>query len=80
MIRAMPTAWRQPTLSPKKNAALSGTAMRVTPSALSQKGAVYYNVPLSVVYGFETTFTFKITSLVGGGGDGFFKPVCGGLY
>lgn len=36
-----------------------------------QKGAAWYNIKQSVADGFETTFQFQISDLVGSGGDGF---------
>ena len=53
-----------------QNALVSGANLRVTPSALSQRGTAFYGTPVSVVYGFDTTFTFSFTSPVSGGGDG----------
>jgi len=52
------------------NAAASGSVLRVTPAASDQKGSVWYSQPIDVIAGFDTTFTFRITQLTGGGADG----------
>lgn len=43
------------------SAAVSGTVLRLTPSSPSVAGSAFIAVPLLVVGGFETTFTFRIT-------------------
>jgi hypothetical protein len=52
------------------NAAQSGTSLRLVPSALSQKGSAYFSIPVSVVNGFDTKFTFQTSTPSGGGADG----------
>jgi hypothetical protein len=53
------------------NAAQSGTALRLTPSLLSQTGAAWYGSQIAVGGGFTTDFTFRISDLQNTGSDGF---------
>jgi hypothetical protein len=53
------------------NAVQNGSALRLVPSVLSQKGTVWFATPLPVVGGFDTTFTFQTSVPSGGGADGF---------
>ncbi|MCA9322539.1 MAG: hypothetical protein KDB53_17490 [Planctomycetes bacterium] len=52
------------------DAAQAGTSLRVSSAALSKRGTAFFNQPVSVANGFETTFDFQITSPNAGGGDG----------
>ncbi len=52
------------------NAAPAGSALRLAASALSQKGTAWYQTPLTVAYGFDTTFAFQTSTPSGGGADG----------
>lgn len=52
------------------DAAQSGNFLRVTPSASSQRGSVWYATPVVVDGGFETTFRFRFTAPAVGGADG----------
>ena len=51
-------------------AAQVGTALRLNPTGLSMKGSMFNIQPLSVVFGFDTTFRFDTSSPSGGGADG----------
>ncbi len=51
-------------------AAVSGAVLRVTPGSSSAIGATWRTQPVSVSAGFDTTFSFQISSLVFGGADG----------
>ncbi len=53
------------------NAVQSGTALRLTPSLLSQTGAAWYGSQIAVGGGFTTDFTFRISNLQNTGSDGF---------
>ncbi|MDP6537962.1 MAG: L-type lectin-domain containing protein [Planctomycetota bacterium] len=44
--------------------------LRLTPSLNSNVGGAWYDTPVTVRGGFETTFEFQITSTAGGGADG----------
>ena len=52
------------------NAAQAGAVLRVTPSVAQQTGSVWYAPPVMVSSGFDTTFRFQISQLVGNGADG----------
>ena len=52
------------------NALATAGILRVTPAAASQRGAVWYSQPLSVVNGFTLDMTFQFTSQVNSGADG----------
>ncbi len=52
------------------NAAQQSIRLRVTPAMASQIGSVYRNSMVSVVNGFDTTFTFRMANPGGGGADG----------
>jgi len=52
------------------DAAQVGNVLRVTFSNPYARGSAWYDQPVSVLHGFETTFEFRITDLVGGGADG----------
>jgi hypothetical protein len=48
-----------------------GTAIRITSSTpISQRGSVWYSSPVAVSGGFDTTFTYTISSQTSGGADG----------
>jgi len=53
------------------NAAQAGSALRLTPSLLSQTGAAWYGSQIAVGGGFTTDFTFRISDLQNTGSDGF---------
>jgi hypothetical protein len=55
-------------LTLNQNAVQLGSALRLTASVASQRGTAFWNNPVSVALGFETTFTFQVTALGGGGG------------
>src|SRR5262245_12752508 len=59
-------------LNPVGNAAPLGTAVRLTAATPTQAGALWYTQKQSVINGFDTTFTFRISNPGGpfGGGDG----------
>ncbi len=48
----------------------SGDTLSITPPAVNQGGAVYRTGKVNVDGGFESTFTFSITDVVGPGSDG----------
>ncbi|MCC7015344.1 MAG: hypothetical protein IT454_22485 [Planctomycetes bacterium] len=52
------------------NATVAGNILRVTPAAASQRGAVWYAQPLSVVGGFQLDLRFQFSGQVFGGADG----------
>ncbi|MCA8980597.1 MAG: hypothetical protein KDC14_11275 [Planctomycetes bacterium] len=49
------------------DAAQSGTDLRIAPALLSQRGTAFYDAPVAVSGGFETTFEFRISGTIGGG-------------
>jgi hypothetical protein len=55
------------------DAAVSGTALRLTPARGDRSGAVWFREKQSVASGFETTFQFQLTHQggLGHGADGF---------
>ncbi len=57
-------------LTLNNHAVQSGNLLRVTPSLISQRGTVWYNTPVNVVSGFETTFRFQFSAFSSGGADG----------
>ncbi len=46
----------------------NGNELQITPAINTQWGTAYYYVPMQVIGGFDTTFTFRVTSP---GADGF---------
>ncbi len=52
------------------NATLEGKQLRLTNNARREVGAVWYYHKQNIANGFETQFTFKITDVARGGGDG----------
>ena len=52
------------------NAGQAGNILTVTPAANSMRGSVFYDQPVDVSQGFQTSFTFSFTSLACGGADG----------
>jgi hypothetical protein len=67
---ALPNFSNLSSLTLNQNATTFNNALRVTSSVISQRGTAFWNNPIPVGLGFETTFTFQITSLVSSGGDG----------
>lgn len=51
-------------------AATVGNNLRVSAAASGSTGSVFYDTPVSVAGGFDTTFDFEFTSPSGGGADG----------
>ncbi|MFT4538658.1 MAG: hypothetical protein ACI835_001095 [Planctomycetota bacterium] len=51
-------------------ASQAGTALRVTDSSAMATGSFFHDTPVSVSNGFDTTFTFMVDPLGGGGADG----------
>ncbi|MCP3919394.1 MAG: hypothetical protein GY711_27980 [bacterium] len=51
-------------------AATAGNVLRVTAANISERGSAWYDTPVDVSSGFETTFTFQISNPAAGGGDG----------
>ena len=52
------------------NATQAGVDLRVAPSGNMSKGSAFYNTPLEVANGFDTTFAFRITNTGTSGGSG----------
>lgn len=57
-------------LSLNQHAIQSGSRLRLTSSALSERGSAFWNAPMPVALGFETEFSFQVGSPAGGGADG----------
>lgn len=53
-----------------EDATTSGTALRVTSAALSERGTIFWDQPMAVSAGFDTVFEFQFSSPSAGGGDG----------
>jgi hypothetical protein len=53
-----------------EDALITGPTLRVTSAALSERGSAYHESKLNVTIAWDMTFTFQITALGSGGGDG----------
>ncbi|MFT7619672.1 MAG: hypothetical protein ACI97A_003328 [Planctomycetota bacterium] len=51
--------------------AIVGGDLRVSDATLVSRGASYFNTPLEVANGFDTTFDFRVTNVSAIGGSGF---------
>jgi len=57
-------------LALNNHAVQAGNVLRVTPPLISQRGTAFLATPMPVGQGFDTTFTFRVSALSGGGADG----------